>query len=118
MKTKVAIVPIAAGYQQALHQAIDLVGGIETLNTAAREVTIKVGVFDPRQQHHASLEAVRSIVTAFDQSPHIYLAESDNYCGKSLDRLERFSALYDQRVTPQSLSADPCTKMCIIADEA
>ncbi len=107
MTTKVAIVPIQGDYSSALRQAIELAGGIADINTPARKVTIKVGIFDPKQYHHACIDTVRAITEAFDQAPHISVAESDNYCGKALDRLERFNVVYSPRVTPHSLSEDP-----------
>ncbi len=115
MSAKVAVVPIQADYAAALRQAIDLVGGIAPFNTPTREVTIKIGLFDPRQHHHSSIEAVRAIIDAFDRSPRIYLAESDNYCGKALDRLQRFCDLFTERVAPFSLSDDPLAKRVAIA---
>ncbi len=115
MTAKVAIVPIHDNHTAALHQAIDLLGGIASLNTPARDVTIKIGLFDPRQQHHSSIDVVHAIIDAFDQSPRVYLAESDNYCGKALDRLERFSGLCGERVSLCSLSDDPQARTIAIA---
>lgn len=117
MSAKVAIVPINEDYSFALRQAIELLGGIPELSNGEREVTIKIGLFDPKQQHHSSVKAVRSIIDALDCAPRIYLAESDNYCGKSLDRLERFQELYSERVIPFSLSDDPETRTLTIAGE-
>lgn len=117
MNARVAVVHIFNDYSAALNKAITLIGGIEGLNTPARNVTIKVGIFDPRQHHHACIETVGAIIEAFDLALHVYLAESDNYCGKALDRLERFKDLFSERVTPQSLSEDPNARVMPIAGE-
>ncbi len=118
MTTKVAVVHIQEDYAAAFRQAVDLIGGIDELNLADREVTIKVGIFDPRSHHHSSVEAVRAIINAFSLSPRIYLAESDNYCGKALDRLTTcYQELFSERVVPFNLSDDPEAKQMPIAGE-
>ena len=118
MNATVAIVHIHQNYTEALRQAIALVGGIPELNTPQREVTIKVGIFDPRSRHHASVEAVQAIIAAFDLAPRIYLAESDNYCGKALDRIRQcYGELLSERVTPFNLSEDPAAQWMPIAGE-
>lgn len=45
----------------------------------------------------------------------MYLAESDNCCGKALDRLERFSGLCGERVSLCSFSDDPQARAMAIA---
>ena len=106
MTATVAIVFIDQNYSAALRRALDLLGGTADLNLANREVTIKIGLFDPKQHHHTCVEGVQAIVDAFDQAPRVYLAESDNYCGPALERLERFRPVFSERVVPASLS-DP-----------
>lgn len=117
MAAKVAIVELNDDYSAALAAALDLLGGLDDLNDPSRPVTIKVGLFDPKQHHHTAVEGVGAIAAAFDRAPRVYLAESDNYCGKALDRLERFSALFDGRVVPASLSDDPQARRMTISGE-
>jgi uncharacterized protein (DUF362 family) len=45
------------------------------------------------------------------------LAESDNYRGPALERLQLWQTLFDERVVPFSLSDDENTKEVMIADE-
>jgi len=118
MTAKVAIVELQNNdYKAALARALDLLGGLGELNDPTHPVTIKVGLFDPQQHHHTAVEGVGAIAAAFDRAPRVFLAESDNYCGPALERLERFSALFDERVTPASLSGDPQARVRTIAGE-
>jgi uncharacterized protein (DUF362 family) len=117
MAATVAVVRIKEDYRGALNQAIQLVGGIADLNTAEREVTIKVGIFDPRAPHHTCLPALQAIAEAFDRSPRIYLAESDNYVGKALNRMEKIKEGFSEQVIPFSLSDDPDARDLTIAGE-
>jgi hypothetical protein len=117
MKTKVAVVKIQGDYPGAFRKAVELTGALEGLNTPDRPATIKIGLFDPRQQHHTSLAVLRPLVEAFDKASHIYLAESDNYCAPALIRLERFGELFTERVSPFSLSDDPQAEPVMIAGE-
>lgn len=119
MNTKVAVVRIEHQYTEAFSQAVALLGGMAELNDPQREVTIKVGIFDPRSRHHASVEAVSAIVNAFDRSPRIYLAESDNYCGTAMDRIYAcYKDCLSDRVVPFNLSDDPQAQWMPIAGEA
>ena len=100
-RTQVAVVRIDRDPQSAFLRAVDLVGGMKGLNSPDRQVTIKVGVFDHRSRHHPSVEAVQAIASAFDQAPSIQIAESDNYCGKALERLQYcYGELFNERVIP------------------
>lgn len=117
MSARVAIVPIDNDYPGALTRAVELAGGIHDLNTPDRAVTIKIGLFDPKQEHHSTIETVGAIAGLFDRAPCITLAESDNYCGGALERLERFRPLFSERVRPGSLSGDPQARRMMIAGE-
>jgi hypothetical protein len=117
MPTKVAVVEMNGDSAETLRRAVMLLGGMDHLNTSEREVTIKIGLFDPKVQHHSSLEVVGAITELFDRAPRLHLAESDNYCGMALDRLERFSPLCSERVTLTSLSDDPQAREMPIAGE-
>lgn len=105
MRGKVAIVRSGNGIEAALREALSLIGGINDLNNG-RNMTVKVGIFDPRSRHHSSPELVGAIAGAFDQAPSVLLAESDSYCGKALDRLAIYDTLYSERIQPHSLSDD------------
>jgi uncharacterized protein (DUF362 family) len=108
MKSTVAVIKIAGNPSGALREGIRLVGGIEGLNSPERDVTIKVGIFDPRSRHHTSAETVQAIIDVFDKAPCIRLAESDNYCGGAMARLNTcYGTLFNERVTPHNLSDDP-----------
>lgn len=115
--SKVAVVSFNEDYGEPLKRAIDLIGGINDLNTSDRDVVIKVGVFYPRSLQHSSVGLVNSIIRNFSKAPKILLAESDNYCGKALDRLQIYKKLFTDRVVPFSLSDDPATKKLKIANE-
>lgn len=117
MATTVAVVSTEEGQEKALRRALDLIGGLADLNTPERPVAIKVGIFDPRARHHTSLPALQAIVSAFDRAPRIYVVESDNYCGKALERLENFKEVFSERVVPFSLSDDPQARPLEIAGE-
>lgn len=118
MSVPVAAVRIDNDYENALRQALALLGGIEALNTPEREVTVKVGIFDHRSRHHAAPEVVQAIIGAFDCAPRIRLAESDSYCGKAQERLEAcYGSLFNERVVPYSLSEGGETKTLSIAGE-
>jgi hypothetical protein len=117
MQAKVAVVEINGDCAGALRRAVDLLGGIDDLNTPEREVALKIGLFDPKMEHHSSIDVVGGIIGLFDQAPRVHLAESDNYCGMALDRLERFTPLCSERVALASLSADPLAREMPIAGE-
>jgi uncharacterized protein (DUF362 family) len=118
MAVPVAVVRIDADYDTALRKALALLGGIESLNTAEREVTIKVGIFDHRSRHHATPAAVRALASAFDQAPRIHLAESDSYCGNAEERLEAcYGDLFSERLIPASLSAGEMRQLPIAGEE-
>lgn len=116
MSVKVAVVRNENGMEAALREALVLIGGIDELNNG-RNVTVKVGIFDPRSRHHSSPELVGAIAAAFDRAPSVLLAESDSYCGKALDRLAIYDSLFDERVQPFSLSDDADMRPVKVAGE-
>jgi uncharacterized protein (DUF362 family) len=87
------------------------------LNTPKRSVTIKVGIFDPKSNHHTTVEVVDAIIKSFRKAPKIYIAESDNYKGKGSVRLQKWKPLFSERVIPFSLSEDSETRQAKIAGE-
>jgi uncharacterized protein (DUF362 family) len=117
MTSKVAVVPIEGDYSKSLEKAIELIGGIDDLNTKRRKVAIKVGIFNPPSHHHSSVGMVDAIIKGFDKAPKIFIIESNNYRGKALDRLQVFKELFDERVIPFNTSDDPDAKKLKIANE-
>ncbi len=117
MVSKVAVVELGQDVKQSFKQALRLIGKIDDLNTADRSVVVKVGVFDPKTDHHTTVNVADAIISSFDKAPKIFLAESDNYRGKGSERLQKWKTLFTERVTPFNLSEDTNTKQFEIADE-
>jgi uncharacterized protein (DUF362 family) len=117
MPSKVAIVEFNEDVRGSFEQALKLIGNIDDLNTTERVVTIKVGVFDHRAETHSTVSVVDAIINGFNKAPRIFLAESDNYRGKGLERLQIWKELFTERVVPFNLSDDTNTRKVKIADE-
>jgi len=117
MVSKVAAVSLEPGAEQAFKEALKLIGRIDDLNTRERSVAVKVGVFDPKADHHSSVDVVDAITKSFNKAPQIYIAESDNYRGKGSERLQKWKPLFSKRVVPFNLSEDTDTKEVKIVDE-
>lgn len=114
---KVAIVKTGKDPSQSFQHALALIGGINDLNTEARNVTVKVGVYDERNLNYPTVEAVKAVTTAFSHALKIYLAESDNHEGKALKRLQIWKDLYTNKVTPFDLSHDTETNQITVCRE-
>jgi uncharacterized protein (DUF362 family) len=82
-----------------------------------RPVVIKVGVFSHKAENHVSVRLVDAIIECFDKAPKVFVAESDNYKGTGLERLEIWKELYSERVVPFNLSDDSITKRVEIANQ-
>lgn len=117
MVSKVAVVGLERGATQAFKEALKLIGEIDDLNTPKRSVVVKVGIFDPKGDHHTSVNVANAIINSFNKAPRIYVAESDNYRGTGSERLQKWKSLFSKRVIPFNLSEDPDTKQVKIADE-
>jgi uncharacterized protein (DUF362 family) len=117
MTAKVAVVELEPNVRQSFNQALQLIGGIDDLNTPGRSVVIKVGVFDPKAEHHTTVEVADAIINSFNKAPQIFLAESENYRGKAMERLQKWKTLFAGRVSPFDLSGDANTKQVKVADE-
>jgi uncharacterized protein (DUF362 family) len=117
MGSKVAIVEFERDVCKSLKKALELIGSVTDLNTSKRSVVIKVGVFDQNAENHSSVGVVDAIVKSFDKAPRIYLAESDNYRGKGIERLQLWKELFTDRVVPFNLSDDTETRKVKVADE-
>lgn len=117
MTSQVALVEIDKDAKQAFKQALNLIGGIDDLNTKDRSIVIKVGVFDPKTAHHTTVDVTNAIIDGFDKAKTIYLTESDNYRGTGTKRLQIWKQLFSKHVIPFNLSEDTNTKQVKIADE-
>jgi len=104
LTAKVAIIRFEDNEAESLQKALRLINGIDDLNNPEREVVIKVGVFSHRAENHTSVRVVDAIIDSFSEAPKIYLAESDNYQGTGLERLQIWRELFSERVVPFSLS--------------
>jgi len=114
---KVAMAEFESDVREPFIQALRLIGSINDLNKADRPVVIKVGIFDHRTENHTTIDVTGAIVGSFNKAPQIYLAESDNYRGKGLERLQIWKSLFNERVVPFNLSEDPDTQKVKVADE-
>jgi len=110
LTSRVAIVELEENSQKSLKTAIELIGGIEDLNTAKNNVVVKVGVFSHKVGNHTSVDLVKAITDAFNKAPKIFLTESDNYQGTALERLQIWKDLFTERIIPFSLSDDADNK--------
>ncbi len=118
MTAKVALVKFdrnaeAAALQRALH----LIGGISDLKTSRMPVVIKVGVFSHKADNHTSVPFVEAIAESFQRAPHVYLAESDNYQGTGLERLQLWKECFSEHVTPVNLSDQEATHEVTLAGQ-
>lgn len=116
MNSRVAIVKTDRG-AKPFQRALSLIGGIDDLNVKDRDVTIKIGVFDPRALNYPTVEVTENIVDALDCARQIYLAESDNYCGPALERLQIWRKVFTERVLPFDLSQDEDVRKANIIGE-
>jgi len=117
LTSKVAVIEFDENVAESFKQALRLVGGIENLNTPKRSVVVKVGVFSHKAENHTSLNMVNAIISAFDKAPKIFLAESDNYQGTGLERLQIWKNLFAEQVVPFNLSDDTDTRDVKLADQ-
>ena len=115
--SRVAVVEFDKDVPGSLRQAIELIGGIDDLNSTERSVVVKPGVFDHRSKNHPTVDVVRAIVDSFNKAPRIFVAESDNYRGTGSERLQIWREVFTERVVPFNLSEDANTRQSKIADE-
>jgi len=117
LTSKVAIIEFNGNVAGSFKQALRLIGGIDDLNTAKRSVVVKVGVFSHKAENHTSVSMVDAIINSFNETPRIFLAESDNYRGKGSERLQIWRDLFTERVVSFNLSDDTETKEVRLADQ-
>jgi len=105
LTSKVAIVRFKENAEAgSLKEALRLIGGINDLNTSKRAVVVKVGVFSHKADNHTSISFADAIINSFNKAPKVFLAESDNYQGTGLERLQIWKELFSERVIPINLS--------------
>jgi len=117
LTSKVAIIEFDGDKAEPLKQVLDLIGGIDDLNTAERSVVVKVGVFSHMGDNHTSVGVVNAIIDSFNMAPKILLAESDNYQGTGSERLQIWKELFTERVMPFNFSDDSDTRSVRLADQ-
>jgi len=117
MVSRVAVVKTDMGVSEAYQRALDLIGGIDDLKANDRDVTIKVGVYDPRNLNYTTVEVLRAVVGFFSNQQMIRIAESDNHEGRALRRLQIWKDVYSDRITPFDLSHDPHTSEVLVCEE-
>jgi len=110
LTSKVAIIEFDGDLARSLKRVLDIIGGIDDLNTAERSVVVKVGVFSHKAGNHTSVSVVDAITNRFDKASKIFLAESDNYQGTGSERLQIWKELFTERIVPFNLSEDSDTK--------
>ena len=117
MTSRVAIIEPNNNDEEALSQAIKQIGGIDQLNTSDRPVVVKVGVFSHKAGNHTSVGLVKAIVNSFDRAPNVHLAESDNYQGNALERLQIWKEVFSEKVAPVNLSSGENTRRVTLAGQ-
>jgi uncharacterized protein (DUF362 family) len=105
LSSKVAIIRFGENKEaESLAKAFHLIGGIDELNTSKKAVVVKVGVFSHKADNHTSIGFVKAIINNFNKAPKIFIAESDNYRGTGLERLQIWKELFSERTMPVNLS--------------
>ena len=117
MESKVALIRSNGDVKGSLERALTLIGGIDDLNTEERTVIVKPGIFDHRKSNHPTVTSVSAIIGCFGKAPRIFMAESDNYRGPGLERLQVYRDLFNERVLPFNLSDDTDAREVAIAGE-
>lgn len=117
LASRVAIVEPNDNDAEALSRAIHQIGGIDESNVSEKSVVVKVGVFSHRADNHTSVGLVKAIVNSFDRAPKILLAESDNYQGNGLERLQIWKEIFTEKVMPVNLSGEANTRRVTLAGQ-
>ncbi len=99
-------------------KALDLIGGINDLNTPEKKVIIKVGIYNTQTGICTTVNTLNAIINSFDKAAKIRVVESDSGAGPGLKRLEIWRDCYNDRAVPFNLSDDTDTKAVEIAGES
>lgn len=117
LASKVALVELNRDARESFQRALKLIGDLDDLNKRERPVVIKVGVFSHKGIMYPTVRTVDAVINSFSSALKIFLAESDNYRGTGLERLQIYERLFDERIVPFNLSLDTNTRKVKIADE-
>jgi len=117
LTSRVAIIDSNGNDAEAFNQVIQLIGGLNELNTHERTTVIKVGVFSHKAGNHSSVNLVKAIIDSFSEVPKVFLVESDNYQGNALERLQIWKELFTEKVAPVNLSDEADTKRVALAGQ-
>ncbi|MFX0069411.1 MAG: DUF362 domain-containing protein [Promethearchaeota archaeon] len=99
-------------------EALDLIGGVNDLNTPETRVVVKVGIFNVETGICTTVNTLNSIVNSFDKAAKILVAESDSFAGPGLERLKIWKDCYNDRVVPFNLSDDKDKRTVDVAGES
>ncbi len=102
---------------EAFPSAIEAIGGLDDINIPNRKVVIKVGIYNPETGICSTVKTINSIISAFDKSTEILIAESDSGAGPGLKRLEVWNECYNEKAMPFNLSDDENTQLVKVAGE-
>ncbi len=108
---------VAVVDSNALTQALDLIGGINSLNLRENIVTIKVGIYNPETGICTTVNTLSSIINSFNRVREILVVESDSGAGPGLQRLEIWNDCYTEKAIPFNLSSDSDTRDVEVAGE-
>lgn len=108
---------VAVVDSNAVIQALDLIGGIDNLNVPENNVTIKVGIYNPKTGICTTVNTLSSIINSFDRVQKILVVESDSGAGPGLQRLEIWNDCYTDKAVPFNLSNDSDTREVEVAGE-
>jgi len=115
MTAKVALVKINGNAAEAYKKALKIIGEKSFLD--AKNVTIKVGIYDKRNTNYPTVPVVKAVADSFAKSKRVLIVESDNHNGKALERLQEWKEVFSERVKPFSLSDDPQTREVTVIGE-
>ncbi len=113
MSTTVAVVD-----SDSFHEAVDLIGGVDSLNSPGRQVVVKVGIYNPETGICTTVKTLNAITAVFDKASAIRVVESDSGAGPGLERLQVWADCFNDRVVPFNLSDDPETREVEVASES
>ncbi len=109
---------VAVVSNDSYKQALDLINGIEDLNTPGKKVVVKVGIYNPETGMCTTVQTLNSIISSFDKAAEIRVIESDSGAGPGLKRLEIWKDCYNDTVIPFNLSDDKETRTVEVAGES
>jgi len=79
---------VAVVDKDSFTKAVDLIGGVDDLNTSQRKVVVKVGIYNVETGICTAVDALSSMISPFDNATEVLVAESDSNAGPGLERLK------------------------------